>query len=124
MSPFLFFFLMIRRPPRSTLFPYTTLFRSPLQGDQRSLAGRPESGRPGALRSGGGAQSHARAEALARGRRVVGGRSKVGGARRDPGGLHFPQPILGDETYQIEGADHATHRLALGHEDAMDVARN
>src|SRR2546426_7238644 len=29
-----FFFLMIRRPPRSTLFPYTTLFRSP--------AGRPD----------------------------------------------------------------------------------
>src|ERR1039457_7462227 len=27
-SVFLFFFLMIRRPPRSTLFPYTTLFRS------------------------------------------------------------------------------------------------
>src|SRR2546425_6290406 len=27
MVPF-FFFLMIRRPPRSTLFPYTTLFRS------------------------------------------------------------------------------------------------
>src|SRR5438105_5888174 len=25
----LFFFFMIRRPPRSTLFPYTTLFRSP-----------------------------------------------------------------------------------------------
>src|SRR5258708_29681422 len=27
-SSFKFFFLMIRRPPRSTLFPYTTLFRS------------------------------------------------------------------------------------------------
>ena len=27
----LFFFLMIRRPPRSTLFPYTTLFRSMLE---------------------------------------------------------------------------------------------
>src|SRR3712207_7012434 len=27
---FIFFFLMIRRPPRSTLFPYTTLFRSEL----------------------------------------------------------------------------------------------
>src|SRR5688572_33460851 len=27
-SFFFFFFLMIRRPPRSTLFPYTTLFRS------------------------------------------------------------------------------------------------
>src|SRR6266699_5115353 len=26
---FAFFFLLIRRPPRSTLFPYTTLFRSP-----------------------------------------------------------------------------------------------
>src|SRR2546426_12786547 len=26
---FCFFFLMIRRPPRSTLFPYTTLFRAP-----------------------------------------------------------------------------------------------
>src|SRR3712207_7854310 len=30
MSSYLFFFLMIRRPPRSTLFPYTTLFRSHL----------------------------------------------------------------------------------------------
>src|SRR3989442_10714523 len=30
-----FFFLMIRRPPRSTLFPYTTLFRSgPLAGQR------------------------------------------------------------------------------------------
>src|SRR4051812_49954791 len=28
---FFFFFLMIRRPPRSTLFPYTTLFRSSIQ---------------------------------------------------------------------------------------------
>src|SRR3989449_8820565 len=27
-----FFFLMIRRPPRSTLFPYTTLFRSEIRG--------------------------------------------------------------------------------------------
>src|SRR3954465_11679570 len=27
-APLPFFFLMIRRPPRSTLFPYTTLFRS------------------------------------------------------------------------------------------------
>src|SRR3712207_7115100 len=29
----MFFFLMIRRPPRSTLFPYTTLFRSRLRTD-------------------------------------------------------------------------------------------
>src|SRR3712207_9059162 len=41
------FFLMIRRPPRSTLFPYTTLFRSPDQfrgeaeGD-RAVEGHPD----------------------------------------------------------------------------------
>src|SRR3712207_7619054 len=29
----IFFFLMIRRPPRSTLFPYTTLFRSSTKGN-------------------------------------------------------------------------------------------
>src|SRR5256885_2823869 len=36
----LFFFLMIRRPPRSTLFPYTTLFRSTgiVRGAQLPLA--------------------------------------------------------------------------------------
>src|SRR5258708_23845671 len=43
----LFFFLMIRRPPRSTLFPYTTLFRSlstwttSLSGTRRTHAARP-----------------------------------------------------------------------------------
>src|SRR5260221_13014283 len=46
-----FFFLMIRRPPRSTLFPYTTLFRSrsqrPLQR-RRACPGR----RRGARRQG------------------------------------------------------------------------
>src|SRR2546430_7563803 len=31
---------MIRRPPRSTLFPYTTLFRSRVKGFQPSLPGR------------------------------------------------------------------------------------
>src|SRR5437588_6773701 len=38
-SIFLFFFLMIRRPPRSTLFPYTTLFRSPA-GSAREASAR------------------------------------------------------------------------------------
>src|SRR5258708_24554711 len=32
-----FFFLMIRRPPRSTLFPYTTLFRSPMHAPELVL---------------------------------------------------------------------------------------
>src|SRR5688572_31287578 len=38
---FLIFFLMIRRPPRSTLFPYTTLFRSGRGVDQHARAVEP-----------------------------------------------------------------------------------
>src|SRR2546422_4275046 len=49
-----FFFLMIRRPPRSTLFPYTTLFRS-------TGGGRPQS-------------RGARVRRAARGFRAAGGR--------------------------------------------------
>src|SRR2546422_7892830 len=33
-----FFFLMIRRPPRSTLFPYTTLFRSLIHHEEEPAA--------------------------------------------------------------------------------------
>src|SRR5947209_18388508 len=41
---FSFFFLMIRRPPRSTLFPYTTLFRSPTSvNDEEAPCGRGQS---------------------------------------------------------------------------------
>src|SRR6266705_4731244 len=41
---FNFFFLMIRRPPRSTLFPYTTLFRSARRetGDRLDVVPDPE----------------------------------------------------------------------------------
>src|SRR5687767_15800960 len=35
---YFFFFLMIRRPPRSTLFPYTTLFRSQSPGQVEQLS--------------------------------------------------------------------------------------
>src|SRR3712207_7619679 len=54
-----FFFLMIRRPPRSTLFPYTTLFRSVFRGiekpdDADRLVGR--AGGPGGCD--GGRNSH------------------------------------------------------------------
>src|SRR3712207_9369419 len=49
-----FFFLMIRRPPRSTLFPYTTLFRSLRSGRQpdRGLLGDGQ-GHPAAVRAAG-----------------------------------------------------------------------
>src|SRR3712207_7304903 len=41
-----FFFLMIRRPPRSTLFPYTTLFRSSVRAMERRCRSPPESFSP------------------------------------------------------------------------------
>src|ERR1051325_5741578 len=47
------FFLMIRRPPRSTLFPYTTLFRSGVPVEDRRVqrgggrAHRPDATKPG-----------------------------------------------------------------------------
>src|SRR3712207_8894823 len=53
---------MIRRPPRSTLFPYTTLFRSDLVG----LAGRAQ-----ALELVGSTRDHARARAVDSGERQV-----------------------------------------------------
>src|SRR3954464_7935762 len=40
---FFFFFLMIRRPPRSTLFPYTTLFRSSGRATPASIGRNPGS---------------------------------------------------------------------------------
>src|SRR2546426_9925620 len=55
----LFFFLMIRRPPRSTLFPYTTLFRSVHQR-RRVAVVRPPS-RPERVHAHG---AHARMEGL------------------------------------------------------------
>src|SRR3712207_9437689 len=56
------FFLMIRRPPRSTLFPYTTLFRS---------TRRPELPGGAQYGSGGGTQRQLRSGRTARGQRRV-----------------------------------------------------
>src|SRR3712207_7830909 len=46
------FFLMIRRPPRSTLFPYTTLFRSCSRGPSTSARARRPSASPLTYNSG------------------------------------------------------------------------
>src|SRR3712207_9163839 len=61
MSLFLFFFLMIRRPPRSTLFPYTT--PSDLQALEepgRAREVHADDSRPAAHQLGGGRQTDAR----------------------------------------------------------------
>src|SRR3712207_7718130 len=65
----MFFFLMIRRPPRSTLFPYTTLFRSELATGVLSVLC------PAAGRRGGWAASTCRA---APGSSLDGGRRRIG----------------------------------------------
>src|SRR3990167_1289168 len=80
-----FFFLMIRRPPRSTLFPYTTLFRSPGPDATRSLLDHEAVDRVPAPRAGGVAVRDLEAEG-ARHRRVAAADAglEVGsGARRD-----------------------------------------
>src|SRR3712207_8555570 len=57
----MFFFLMIRRPPRSTLFPYTTLFRSSPARTRRTSPAAAAAGRPrGCRRSAGSGTRPAR----------------------------------------------------------------
>src|SRR5438067_4505056 len=55
-----FFFLMIRRPPRSTLFPYTTLFRSVVRsgGETSKNVGESKIRAPPPYRLGAGEVSH------------------------------------------------------------------
>src|SRR2546430_9978976 len=73
---FVFFFLMIRRPPRSTLFPYTTLFRS---------RGLQPGGVRGARRAGPGALARAHDADRAQRARLEGvrARSDAGPTRQD-----------------------------------------
>src|SRR6185312_5780247 len=82
-----FFFLMIRRPPRSTLFPYTTLFRSRRghpQGPPRSRRRLPADVRE---EPGGRAGRRGGADRRDRGLLVGGaaGAARGGGAAADPG---------------------------------------
>src|SRR5579862_7737823 len=90
---FLFFFLMIRRPPRSTLFPYTTLFRSPRRrvaggpGGRRGPHGR-EPRRPAPLRDRRAARRRARAPGQCRRPRRD--------AARAPRAAHLLRPPRGE----------------------------
>src|SRR5690606_41989844 len=74
-SRLLFFFLMIRRPPRSTLFPYTTLFRSRAWGgclqwacsaalEPHALRSRSEERRVGKEGRSGGSPEHEKIEGV------------------------------------------------------------
>src|SRR3712207_7622624 len=68
-----FFFLMIRRPPRSTLFPYTTLFRSPknLAGEAEQPRGRRQDRAGDAVQG----QMHRHGQEAHRPKLVIGGKA-------------------------------------------------
>src|SRR5438552_9201433 len=85
---FLFFFCMLRRPPRSTLFPYTTLFRSPAAPSARSPPPPPSlpAGRP---------RRAPRADAR-----------RARGARRG-------RPRSEEHTSELQSPDHLVCRLLL-----------
>src|SRR6185436_532647 len=108
---FFVFFLMIRRPPRSTLFPYTTLFRSPRRRraarrqapDPHPRRGRradPERILSRALRAGGRtAQAH----------RAPGRAPPVGAARRRaPGRGPAVDGALAARAGGLAAAEHGT----------------
>src|SRR5690348_17784644 len=88
----LLFFLMIRRPPRSTLFPYTTLFRS--QAGSRTVAGR-VAGADRVRRRG------------YRARRAPDGREDAAGNRRGAG------PRSEEHTSELQSPVHLVCRLLL-----------
>src|SRR3989440_7840798 len=95
---------MIRRPPRSTLFPYTTLFRSDFAGIRRG--GRPREGARGVGRS---MASRRRAPSRRRPRR--GGRRRGGAANR--GGCERPGERSGEHTAEIPSRSDILCRLLL-----------
>src|SRR3712207_7932232 len=97
----MFFFLMIRRPPRSTLFPYTTLFRSPprevppFEPGHLHQPPRPRGGGPG------GRQGHrARRRSLDRPRRAR--------ARQEP-----PRRRSEEHTSELQSRQYLVCRLLL-----------
>src|SRR2546430_13773643 len=86
-----FFFLMIRRPPRSTLFPYTTLFRS--ARDRLAFSRRAQSHhRPFPQEE---ARDLQRRGGRGRRRRVAARRRSVAIARCRAGSALRPQPASG-----------------------------
>src|SRR2546429_6363589 len=82
-----FFFLMIRRPPRSTLFPYTTLFRSARRRRTGDLPGRDRGGQ----------------------RHVRDARAGLGGLHRRPAA----RPRSEEHTSELQSRLHLVCRLLL-----------
>src|SRR2546430_13096067 len=113
----LFFFLMIRRPPRSTLFPYTTLFRSARydRGSCTSRAQRPLRAERGAALAG-----------RSRLQLPLGALYQDGGLdelQRVDDGLHLAAPdLLGPPALGERGDGLHRFRVGLLFQDRLEVA--
>src|SRR5438876_12296134 len=119
----MFFFLIIRRPPSSTLFPYTTLFRSkPVAPSRGKLAGRGGFFNSVASRLLGPVQRGVRRAAEIRD--VAHGIGEPGHAARDRDGvrpavpaprraLHTPSDALGDLEALCQRRTRQPHRELL-----------
>src|SRR3712207_7226464 len=100
---------MIRRPPRSTLFPYTTLFRPP--AGPRRRAGRRQRARPRTLPSRlAGDRRHRPADAGAERRRVHAGRPGTHGGAASRSEEH---------TSELQSRQYLVCRLLLEKKDPM-----
>src|SRR5439155_22823936 len=101
----LLFFLVIRRPPTSTLFPYTTLFRSPAQGWQVAVRREQEEGDDGRH------QQHLEDRHRpqpARERPLPGGRLRLAEARSQDAAMRSEE-----HTSELQSRGHLVCRLLL-----------
>src|SRR2546427_4629516 len=94
---------MIRRPPRSTLFPYTTLFRSTRTGEPRSSAGSATSGCQGASADTPGWRPST-------GSAAVGGEAPLGHVRE---ALRRPPQRSEEHTSELQSQSNLVCRLLL-----------
>src|SRR3712207_7344317 len=95
----LFFFLMIRRPPRSTLFPYTTLFRS----GQRRVPDREAEDRA----------PHRHRRAAPRRVPLVGQRARAGRDPPPPGVVRGHERRSEEHTSELQSRQYLVCRLLL-----------
>src|SRR3712207_7278642 len=98
-----FFFLMIRRPPRSTLFPYTSLFRSVVRAARAAHRRGSRARRGRRLRPDGGAAGRAGA---------VRGEERREPRRGDPG-VEGPAARSEEQTSELQSRQYLVCRLLL-----------
>src|SRR5258708_19756490 len=91
---------MIRRPPRSTLFPYTTLFRSLIFSVKSTTSSTPIRSLAGSVRRGSWPQSLSAFEKCAKGSTPI-SRSGLSGSRSE------------EHTSELQSPDHLVCRLLL-----------